>query len=97
MKNFVKFHSIYLFSDSYLVDYVTLENDFFLKASEILKIDKSVIENCKSTNEYSFQVKNREQIRHMLEMYFVNSRVRYNELVEPITNDNVLTLVNTKN
>ena len=86
-----------MFNDSSLADCVTLENDFFLKAPEILKVEKSWIENCKATNDHSFQVQSSDQIRHMVEACFLNPRVQYNGLIEPVTNRRVLELLNTRN
>ena len=78
------------------MDCVTLENDFFLKATQILQVEKSSIEFCKSTNDHSFKVQSSNQIRHMIEACFLNSRVQYNGLVEPVINENILELLNTK-
>ena len=93
---FIGFYGIYLFKESSLLDCATLESDFFLKAPQILGIDKLQIERCSSTNDFSFLVDNKEQIRKMLELCFVNTRIQYNGLVDPVINPNVLATINKK-
>ena len=93
---FIGFYGIYLFKESSLLDCATLEGDFFLKAPQILGIDKLQIERCSSTNDFSFLVDNKEQIRKMLELCFVNPRIQYNGLVDPVINPNVLATINKK-
>jgi len=95
-KKFIGFYGIYLFKDSSLLDCSTLEGDFFLKAPQILGVEKSQIEKCSSTNDFCFLVDDRQQIRKMLELCFVNPRVQYNGLVEPVINTSVLTTINKK-
>ena len=93
---FDRFYGLYLLGDSNNVDATTLENDFFLKASKVLRLKKSEIERCKKTNDYAFDVDNEGQIQHILELCLLNSRVQYSGLIEVVTNAKVLELISTK-
>ena len=88
---FKKFWGVYLFRGPSTVDCVTLENDFFIEASKILKLPKLSVERCGARG---FGAKP-EQIRRALELCFTSPRLRYNGLVEIVTNDKVLGLLST--
>ena len=93
---FDRFYGLYLLGDSDDVDATTLENDFFLQASKVLRLKKSVVERCKKTNDSAFDVDNEEQIQHILELCLLNPLVQYSGLIEVVTNTKVLELISTK-
>ena len=95
-ENFIDVYSIFLFEDSQDIDAYTLENDFFLKAPEILGKKKAEIQKCSSVSDFSFQVQDQRQIQFMLNACMTNPKVCYKNTVRQITNLELLKGVSEK-